>query len=204
MRTSVKAALAGVAGTALLLGGAGSLAFWNDTETQDGGTIQAGALNLTDANCGDGWVVTDTTTKLDLFDADYRIIPGTSLTRTCTFTLRVSGTVTGKLKLDSGPATLDPSGTDSTLKNELTYEASYVVGGTGGASGPIAQTQSHDFTVADNGKVLTAITTVALPLGTTANNASNSMLGDKVGDVDRVSLKAVLDAVTVSVEQTHP
>lgn len=204
MRTSVKAALAGVAGAGLLLGGAGSLAFWNDTESQPGGTIQAGALNLTDADCGDGWVITDTTTKLDLFQAAYRIIPGTSVTRTCTFTLRVSGAVTGKLKLDSGPAILDPSGTDSTLKNELTYVASYVVGGTGGASGAIAEAETHDFTVDDNGKVLTAITTVALPLGTTANNASNSLLGDKVGEVDKVSLKAVLDAVTVSVEQTNP
>ena len=38
MRTSLKAALAGVAGAGLLLGGAGSLAFWNDDETVDGGS----------------------------------------------------------------------------------------------------------------------------------------------------------------------
>lgn len=208
MRTSVKAALAGVAGVGLLLGGAGSLAFWNDTETQDGGTIQAGTLNLTDADCGDGWLVTGTTTKMDLFADDFRIIPGTSVTRVCTFTLRVSGDVTGTLTLDSAPAALDAHDEDTTLKDELLYTATYDLSGTAGqgVSGVITEGQQREFTELDDGKVLTASITVELPLKPTepADNDSNSLVGDQVNGVDRVSLKAMLDAVTVSVEQAHP
>ena len=189
-----------------------TLAFWDDEESQDGGTIQAGALNLTDADCGEGWLDTASGDPLGLFDEDYRIIPGTSVTRTCSFTLRVSGAVTGSLSLDSGPIALSPSVvgqsedvngdpvdvTDSTLKQELEYTATYSVSGTGGASGAIVEGTDKTFTFSDNGKVLTAKTTIALPFGTAVDNDSNSLLGDD----DNVSLKAVLDAVTVSVTQT--
>ncbi len=39
MRNSIKAALAATTGAALLLGGAGSLAYWSDEEVIPGGTI---------------------------------------------------------------------------------------------------------------------------------------------------------------------
>lgn len=47
MRNSIKAALAATTGAALLLGGAGSLAYWSDEEVIPGGTINGGSLDLT-------------------------------------------------------------------------------------------------------------------------------------------------------------
>lgn len=47
MHNNIKAALAATAATVLLLGGAGTLASWNDSETIGGGAIKSGELSLT-------------------------------------------------------------------------------------------------------------------------------------------------------------
>jgi alternate signal-mediated exported protein len=46
MNKLTKAAIAGAAGIALLLGGAGSLAYWNDSATLSGAQIEAGTLSI--------------------------------------------------------------------------------------------------------------------------------------------------------------
>lgn len=52
MKKTTKGAVAIGAGTLLLLGGGGTLAVWNATETVDGGTVYAGALELSDITEG--------------------------------------------------------------------------------------------------------------------------------------------------------
>ncbi|MBX3090934.1 MAG: alternate-type signal peptide domain-containing protein [Cryobacterium sp.] len=47
MNKLTKAAIAGAAGIALLLGGAGSLALWNATDTVNAGSINTGTLTMT-------------------------------------------------------------------------------------------------------------------------------------------------------------
>jgi alternate signal-mediated exported protein len=47
MNKLTKAAIAGAAGIALLLGGAGSLAYWNAADTVNAGSITTGTLELT-------------------------------------------------------------------------------------------------------------------------------------------------------------
>lgn len=67
MNKLTKASIAGAAGIALLLGGAGTLAVWSDTEIIPGGTIASGTLEIT-ASTGswddapDLWVPGDTFT----------------------------------------------------------------------------------------------------------------------------------------------
>jgi alternate signal-mediated exported protein len=104
MNKASKGALAiGTAGF-LLLGGAGSLAYWTAQGTVNGTDISSGHISLGDPSCV-GW-------KLDggtPFTSETRIVPGDSITQVCTFTISASGdhlkatfaadpgTLTGKL-----------------------------------------------------------------------------------------------------------
>ncbi|HRN30028.1 MAG TPA: alternate-type signal peptide domain-containing protein [Terrimesophilobacter sp.] len=67
MNKLTKASIAGAAGIALLLGGAGTLAVWNDTATIEVGDIQSGTLTITGSvgewdNEWDLWVPGDVAT----------------------------------------------------------------------------------------------------------------------------------------------
>jgi len=53
MNKTIKGSLAAGAAAVLLLGGAGSLAYWTDAADIDGGTITAGTLTLDAGTCGD-------------------------------------------------------------------------------------------------------------------------------------------------------
>lgn len=74
MNKLVKGSLAAAAGITLLMGGAGSLALWNDSTDSTAGSISTGELNITSA--GDGawaqditlWVPGDTDTYTETFD----------------------------------------------------------------------------------------------------------------------------------------
>jgi alternate signal-mediated exported protein len=86
MNKLVKGSIAGAAGIALLLGGAGTFALWNSTATLSAQSITAGTLSLT-ANSDGVW-------KKDGVTIDptaYRIIPGTTLEYTQTLTVNAVG-----------------------------------------------------------------------------------------------------------------
>ena len=88
MRNSIKAALAATAGAGLLLGGAGSLAYWNDaTEVQPDTTLTSGTLDLGAPTCA-SWKLDDDS---DFTPASDTIVPGDSLTRTCQFQISATG-----------------------------------------------------------------------------------------------------------------
>ena len=55
MKKSTKGALAAAAAGTLLLGGAGTYAFWTDTATVDGGDIASGSITLSSVVCADDW-----------------------------------------------------------------------------------------------------------------------------------------------------
>ncbi len=79
MNKLTKAGIATAAGIALLMGGAGTLAFWNDQAELAGGTVNTGHLTLT--SNGDGaWDE----------DLDF-IVPGDTVTYTETLELEVEG-----------------------------------------------------------------------------------------------------------------
>jgi alternate signal-mediated exported protein len=75
----LKSSLATTAGVALLLGGAGTLALWNDTAGINAGTVTSGVLDVTNASAG-SW---DKTIA--------KIVPGDTITYTDELQLTATG-----------------------------------------------------------------------------------------------------------------
>ena len=158
MNKTTKGALAAGAASVLLLGGAGSLAYWTAQGTVTGGTISSGELKLSAPTC-DGWtldggaVYTAGTTK---------VVPGDSITNTCTYTITASGAhLSADLAVTGGT-----TGTGNALATALSPVASYKVG--------TAASQAK-ITSADNNKVLTSTVTVTLPYGSAGDNATQNL-----------------------------
>ncbi|MBF4993000.1 alternate-type signal peptide domain-containing protein [Arthrobacter gandavensis] len=114
-----KGALATGVGVALLLGGGGTLAIWNDTANANTGNIVAGNMDI---NAGTAvWMKADGSV-IENF-ASYRIVPGETLR----FEQPVSISLTG----DELKATLSPdySKLSDGFRNQLTYSYSIVQDG---------------------------------------------------------------------------
>lgn len=90
MKKITKAAIAGTVGAALLVGGAGSLAFWTDSSAGSQIEIQSGQLDLGSVAAGGTWTIQQNATGVDpaqaasaVFDpANDLIVPGDVLTTT--------------------------------------------------------------------------------------------------------------------------
>lgn len=90
MNKLTKGAIAGAAGIALLLGGAGSFALWNGTASASAGSIQSGSLSLTAATDGVWTNITGSTPATISNIGTFRIVPGDHLK--FTQTLNIAGT----------------------------------------------------------------------------------------------------------------
>jgi alternate signal-mediated exported protein len=126
MNKLVKGSIAGAAGIALLLGGAGTFALWNSTATLSAQTITAGTLSLAANNDG-VWKKLDGTV---INPATFRIIPGTTLEYTQTLTINAVG---DGLKADLTHSGLTAAGALGTLTTEtlsVTSSTATVVGNT--------------------------------------------------------------------------
>jgi alternate signal-mediated exported protein len=200
MRTSLKAALAGVAGAGLLLGGAGSLAFWEDTQTENGGTVEAGTLNLVDRECS-GWVVagSDPAATVELL-GDFLVVPGTEVAKTCTFEIEVAGVLKASLSVNDAD--------DDELRglgSELDVTSAFSILDSEGAASLDDEVVVADgtgewtFDEKDSGKTLKTVITVKLPFEEgVVNNAANSSYLVDGSD----ALATELDDLTVTVTQT--
>lgn len=144
MNKSTKGAVAAGAAAVLLLGGAGSLAYWNAEGTIGGGSINAGNMELVNPTGGTwslngGAPVTDVSTV--------RIVPGDTLVFTGSWTIDAKG--------NNLEATIDAEGIAATggLADEVTITDTYTV------AGAPATTITED----NDTDVLTATITVDLP-----------------------------------------
>lgn len=177
MKKSTKGALAAAAAGSLLLGGAGSLAYWTDASTISGSSIGSGHLKLTPAAAGcDAWQLGGS----DFNTGTETIVPGDTLTRHCSYTADMAGT--------SLTATVDvstPSFTGGGLAPALTPSATYAVAG---GSDVNAGTPT---TIGDGDSVDVDIT-VSFPRGTGVDNTYNRAAG----------LTAALGAITVTATQS--
>lgn len=155
MHNSIKGALAAISGGALLLGGAGSLAYWNDEGTVGGADIESGTLALSAGTCA-GW-------KLDGGTAftTQKLVPGDSLSQVCTFTVTAAGTHLAAT-FDVSTPTWDEA---DALTSELDVDAAYQIGAV-----PVT---TFPATVANN-NVITATVTVTFD-GAAATNASQTI-----------------------------
>ena len=172
MKRETKGAAAAVAAAVLLLGGAGTLAYWNDSAAVPGGDIQSGRLELGAPDCGAGWTLdggTPFTTQL--------LVPGDTLTKTCTIDLVAQGEHLGAdLAVDT------PTwAAANALTAELTTSATFSVNGA-----PTAHITSADDT--GTGEIQASVSVVFD--GPAATNASQNLL-------------ATLNGINVVATQTH-
>lgn len=175
MNKTAKGALAASAAGALLLGGAGSLAYWNSTQDVTGAGISSGHLKLVDPQCGNGWILDGGATYTTQL-----LVPGDTLTKVCSFTVDASG---AHLTADFDVTAPNIHG-DQPLLDELGVTATYTVNGDDVTPPGVA--------VADN-DVVEATIVVTWPYGTAVDNDSNVVTG----------LSATLDTITVTATQHH-
>ncbi|WP_087874433.1 alternate-type signal peptide domain-containing protein [Arthrobacter globiformis] len=83
----IKGTAAIAVGAALLLGGGGTLASWNDSDTGAPGTVVAGDLNVK----ADTGVWTDRANNKITNIADYKVVPGDKLTYTQVLDVTLTG-----------------------------------------------------------------------------------------------------------------
>lgn len=173
MNKTIKGALGASAAAVLLLGGAGSLAFWTDDASVNGGSVNSGFLTIdplivspkTEA-CDAAWVHANgpkiNTTVVN-------IVPGDVITKSCTFKVTAQG--------DNLSAT-------PTVPTTVTYTATPKTGGAAPTTLdlPVAATYklgATDFdatsrvTELDNDKTLTAKIQVSFPYSLTGGKNVN-------------------------------
>jgi alternate signal-mediated exported protein len=165
MKKATKGALAVTAAGALLLGGAGTLAYWNDTQAVSGSSISSGHLRLGAPTCG-SWSLDGGATAFDA--ATEKIVPGDTLTRDCTLAVDMVGkSLHAQFDVTSAAMT-------GTLAGKVTTTAAYTItpsGGTAAAATPGATALIH------NGDTIGAKITVAFPIGTAVDNTSRDVTG---------------------------
>lgn len=92
MRKSIKGGLAAVVAVMLLLGGYGTYALWNDTESLDGGAIEAGELKLDSPTEGVWADVSEGGAGEPIDDiATFLVVPGDILTYSLEATVLAKG-----------------------------------------------------------------------------------------------------------------
>ena len=174
MNKLTKAAIATAVGTALLLGGAGTLASWNSSASINGGTIVAGNLAIASGATG---VWKSGSTTIDL--STYKIVPGDTLTYTDTVNVTATGdNLKAKLALTGGSiAASTAAAADVALAGYITSNAVIAASGAGIAAGTGVDAGTYTITAATY--VATPITltvTLTFPSGTAGSN-NDSMLG---------------------------
>ncbi|WP_372735591.1 alternate-type signal peptide domain-containing protein [Nocardioides sp.] len=179
MNNPTKGALAAGAAVVLLLGGAGSLAYWSDTADVPGGDIVTGSLSIDpDGPCTD-WVYAAGNAAAGA--PITKIVPGDSITKTCDFIVGAEGdNILAEATMPS-TVTYTPSATAASL--ELSADASFKLDGSPFTSGGA---------VAD-GQTLTADIVVTFPF--------DNPTGTNVNDTQ--NLTVTLDALTVTLTQVE-
>lgn len=179
MQNSIKGALAAVVGGTLLVGGAGTLAYWNDTEAVPGTGINSGKLGLVvdgeNEGCG-GWVL-DGGTPFD--GATMDLVPGDELTKTCEFTIVAEGEhLDATLAVSAPSLSVDAASVGAPGNTLGAVVGDVLVGGQAATA----------FDETDNGKTLTASVTVTF---------------DGSADNSTQDFRAALADLTLTATQQH-
>ncbi|TXL62946.1 alternate-type signal peptide domain-containing protein [Aeromicrobium terrae] len=171
MKKSTKGAAAAATAGILLLGGAGTLAFWTDSLTVGGGSISSGHLSLDDTTGDDNvcanapWILDDDEDPMgaEFNPATDKIVPGDVLTKTCTFTVNAVGT---HLRATLG-TTGGQEGGATDLNAEASVDASFTVGGDSGVT---------EITDQNDNETVVATITLTFPYGVEDNDSQDDTL----------------------------
>lgn len=181
MHSTTKGVVALGAATVLLLGGAGTLAYWSDSATVSGGAVSTGRLGIDAGSCGPTWTYASGTAAGQPITQG--IAPGDAVTKVCTFTIDAAGDhLSATPTVPSTVAYTVTGGSPTTLSLPVT--ATYTLDGAPFSPASV-------ITELDNGKTLSARVTVSFPFGSTTVNAN-----------DTQGLTASLDGLTVALTQT--
>jgi alternate signal-mediated exported protein len=176
MNKTTKGALAAATAGVLLLGGAGSLAYWSDSDTVDGSAFNAGSLNLDPVEgdlCNVWNLDTGEPGGQPFVPGTDKLVPGDVVTKVCTFTVDAVGT-----HLRAGVEAV-PGTNSGALLPDLTVAATAL---------EIDDDPITEITEANDGDVLSVTVSV------TFNAAS---------DNDTQTLAAVLDDIDIVTSQLH-
>lgn len=183
MRRLTKAATATAGAAVLLLGGAGTVAYWTAQGTATGTALTSGNLSVTNGTC-DAWQYT----AADGGGPATLIVPGDTVETTCTLTVTGQGDHLGVTATLDSTTAFDESNALVTALTPTLTTGSVEVDGTAVPTDPtegvsIATAGSHTITVT---------VTAEFPYGD-ATDPGN----------DTQDLSATLDNVVVNVVQTH-
>jgi alternate signal-mediated exported protein len=177
MNKTTKGALAGGVGVLLLLGGAGTMAFWSDSKPIPGGAINAGHLRIitdgTNKGCG-AWKLDSAEDAPVTYTVGQPLVPGDVLTRDCAFTVQAVG---DHLRATVGISAVNFTGGDFAGKLDASVSDVAIDG-----------TPVTSFTEADDGGQLTA--------GVTITFDSSALNGTE-------DLSTLLDSLTLTATQVH-
>lgn len=188
MRKTTKGAIAVGAGVALLLGGAGTMALWNDSVgMQNATTVTAGNLDI-EAKTPTGQTWTWGTPAVTFDPASSKIVPGDVVTYTQVFSVTAQG---DHLKAAAAVTGLDLTGDLKTAVPTLatTTTLSYAVTAGTGTAAVTGGGSGIDFT-ANSGVTsydVTVVVTITFPSATTGQAGT--------------TLSADLSAATVTLGQ---
>ncbi|WP_332666443.1 alternate-type signal peptide domain-containing protein [Aeromicrobium sp.] len=190
MKRSTKGALAASAAGILLLGGAGSLAFWTADGDANGGSITAGTLTLTDGTCDAAW--TYAAGSAGAGNTVALFVPGDVVTKQCTFTVGATGdNLTAEV---DAPASVEYTSAPTGTSLSLTAASTFAI--TGDPAGR-ALLDGDTITSADGGETITATFQVTIPFGTDETGAPI------INGNDTQGITATLDALTVTLTQVQ-
>jgi alternate signal-mediated exported protein len=192
MNKTTKGVFAATAAAAILMGGAGSLAYWSDGDTVNGGSFTSGKLTLKALNgangapCDSVWKYANGSKAGDTVN---NVVPGDQITKTCTFVVGAQGdhltaspTVPTTVAFTKTPKS---GATNTGASLSLPVAATYTLDGAAFGAGSVV-------TETDNGKTLAAKITVTMPFGSTTVNGN-----------DTQNLTIALNDLTVSLTQSQ-
>ena len=190
MNKLIKGSIAGAAGVALLLGGAGTFALWNSTADIDGATITAGTLTVATSN----GVWTDQTSATNAIDiTDYEIVPGDTLTYTTEVLVNAIGdNLNATLSVDQRsirPAGGPNDAADVALAEYLTAHTTLLVTSHGNISSEAAGVgPSMNLTPDDGDNTYSVTVTIAFPAEVANRNDDLAKTGAVILDEFGVTL----------------
>ena len=182
MNKTTKGALAAGAAAVLLLGGAGTLAYWTDQGTIGGTTITSGHLTLDTSACAGstGWDL-----EGDAFDTSTdTLVPGDTLTKTCDVVVDVEGTHLTQVDIDATTPGNEPAPWD-----ELTIGAT--VAGT--------STGADNIAVVQGANNIAVVITVTWPYGGPVTSPATTGADNDLN----ADLSATLDDIVITAVQDH-
>lgn len=184
MKKTTKGALAASTAAVLLLGGAGSLAYWNTEGTVAGGGFSTGDLELDFADCDTaGWTVTNSVEGVsdqDVDLTDFAVVPGDVFTKACTIAVvAVGDNIRATLGVTDGSVT--PSATLD--DDDYTVTSSFLLAGA-------ALTEVDE---SNNDDLIDVELTVDFPIGSAVDNDSKNSSLD-LGDFTVAATQATTPA----------